>query len=205
MKIIPVTADSFGSNSYIILSDREALVVDPSASVDRILKTVDNAEARLSGILLTHGHFDHIISLDTLRERTHVPAFIHKNDAIMLTDGKKNAFYDFFGKERRYAQAERLLSDKDTITLGKESITVLHTPGHTMGSVCYMCGDSLITGDTLFAETFGRCDLWGGDITAMGRSLSSLRQLPSNTRIYPGHGQSARLGDALDNVAYLMS
>ena len=204
MKIIPICPNAFASNCYLLVSDGEALVVDPSVSVDAILRAAKEEGATLVGILLTHGHFDHILSLDSLRASEKIPAAIHEHDAVMLTDGKKNAFYDFFGQERTYKAAEKTLSDGDLLPLGTELITVLHTPGHTGGSVCYLCDGALITGDTLFSGTFGRCDLWSGDAEKMRSSLSRLRSLDSSLVIYPGHGESARLGDALDEVAYLI-
>ena len=204
MKIIPICPASFAANSYLIVSAGEALVVDPAVTADAILRAADQAEARLVGILLTHGHFDHTLSLDTLRESAKIPAAIHKHDAIMLTDGRKNAFYDFFGQERTYGAAETLLNDGDKLRLGDEILTVLHTPGHTGGSVCYLADEFLVTGDTLFSNTYGRCDLWSGSEDEMRRSLTKLRNLDQNLVIYPGHGESARLGDALDEIATLL-
>ncbi len=204
MKICTVCAESFGANTYLLISDSHALVIDPTVSVSAILNAVREEDAFLEGILLTHGHFDHVISLDHLRAASGVEAYIHEEDAIMLTDGKKNAFYEFFHQERTYRPAEQLLTHGQTITLGEETITVLHTPGHTQGSVCYLCEDFLVTGDTLFAESFGRCDLWGGNIEQMRASLSQLRDLDGTLTIYPGHGGPSRLRDALDNVAYLI-
>lgn len=204
MKIIPICPASFSSNTYLLVSNGSALVVDPSVSAESILRTVKEQNAELQGILLTHGHFDHILSLDLLRQSLSIPAAIHEHDAVMLTDGRKNAFYDFFGKERIFGAAERRISDGETISLGDETITVLHTPGHTGGSVCYLIDDSLITGDTLFSNTYGRCDLWSGDEAEMQKSLARLRSLPPTLTIYPGHGATARLCDALDEVAYLL-
>ena len=120
----------------------------------------------------------------------------------MLTDGKKNAFYELFNRERSYRAAEKLLSHGDTVTLGNEKLTVFHTPGHTHGSVCFLGEGMIFSGDTLFLETYGRCDLWNGDITKMHDSLRSLRNLDPSLTIYPGHSASGRLGDALDNVFY---
>jgi len=99
----------------------------------------------------------------------------------------------------------RLLRDGERIDLGGRSIEIIHTPGHSQGSVCYLCNDEfLITGDTLFSNNYGRCDLWSGNDEEMRQSLLRLRTLPSSLTIYPGHGDTARLGDALDEVAYLL-
>ncbi|MBO5939050.1 MAG: MBL fold metallo-hydrolase [Clostridia bacterium] len=204
MKIIPICPNAFASNCYLLVSQNEAIVVDPSVSVDAILRAAQEEGVTLVGILLTHGHFDHVLSLDVLRESAKIPAAIHGHDAVMLTDGKKNAFYDFFGKERTYGAAEKLLSDGDRIPLGEESITVIHTPGHTGGSVCYLGDDFLVTGDTLFSNTFGRYDLWSGNAKELKNSLAHLRTIDPSLVIYPGHGESARLGDALDEVAYFI-
>ncbi len=204
MTVLNICGASFGSNCYCLISDTHALVIDPSASSEKIIETVSAHGAVIDGILLTHGHFDHIISLDKLRQMTGAPAIIHKDDAIMLTDGSKNAFYDFFGKERTYLPAEKTLEDGDTLRVGAETLHVLHTPGHTQGSICILVGEIIFTGDTLFAESFGRCDLWGGDISKMRASLRRLRELDGSLTIYAGHGESCRLSDALDNVAYLI-
>ncbi len=202
MKIKAVCPYSFGANTYLIVSGSHAFVVDPAASVEAIMSAVADEGAVLDGILLTHGHFDHTVSVDTLRRATAAKAYIHEDDAVMLTDGKKNAFYTFYGKECVHAPAEHLLTDGEIIRLGDQEIRVIHTPGHSGGSVCFDCGDFLVTGDTLFAESIGRCDLWSGSEALIQSSLELLRTLSPSLTIYPGHGAPARLGDALDNAAY---
>ena len=203
MKILNLCEGSWPSNCYALVSDGHALIIDPSASAKVMLEAIAAEGAVLEGILLTHGHFDHILSLDTLREKTGVPAYIHREDAIMLTDGKKNAFYEFFGKEKAYRAAEIMLSDGDKIPLGNETLTVFHTPGHTHGSVCYITEGNIFTGDTIFADTYGRCDLWNGDIEKMKASLKKLSTLDRSLVLHSGHGVSVTLGNALDNILYL--
>ena len=202
MEITTVCPYSFGANTYLIVSGGQALVVDPAVSVEKITNAAAERGAVLKGILLTHGHFDHTIALDTLRQALHIQAYIHEDDAEMLTDGRKNAYYDFYGKESRYAPAENLLREGSIIPLGDEKLSVIHTPGHTKGSVCFLGNSFLVTGDTLFADSIGRTDLWSGNITAMSQSLDKLRALPQSLKIYPGHGAPAILGGALDNSAY---
>lgn len=204
MEIRPICPFSFGANTYLLTSGTHALVVDPSTSVDSILSAARESGAEIEGILLTHGHFDHVISLDTLRAAVHIPAYIHENDAEMLTDGEKNASAFFFGSQRAWKSADVKLTDGSTISLGDEQIRVIHTPGHTPGSVCYDCGDFLLTGDTLFSNSIGRCDLWGGDEDLIRKSLSKLRELPMDITIYSGHGAPEKLSNALDNAAYYL-
>ena len=204
MEIRNLYPGSWGSNCYLLTSRGHAAVVDPSADAHTILNAVKLAGATLDFILLTHGHFDHIVSVDTLRDATGAPLYIHKFDAEMLTDAHKNAFYTFFRMDRRYRPADKLLEDGDELTLGDETIRVIHTPGHSQGSVSYLCNDELLlTGDTLFSDTYGRYDLWGGDAETLLASLSDMRRLPQHLPIYPGHGESVKLQTALDRLRHL--
>ena len=204
MKILNICEGSWAANCYLLVSNGHALVIDPTASAKAICEALEKENATLECIILTHGHFDHVVSLDTLRDKLGIPAYIHKEDDIMLTDGKKNGFYELFGKVRAYCKADKLLEDGDVIMLGDERLTVFHTPGHTHGSVCYLAEGTAFTGDTLFADTYGRCDLWNGDESKMRSSLKKLGMLDRAITIYPGHGKSQKLGMALDNTAYLL-
>ncbi len=201
MKIHSIRPDSFASNCYLVIEGERALVVDPGVSVRAIQAALDAEGARCVGILLTHGHFDHILSLDELRDAyPDTTVYLHAADAELLSDGDKNAFALFMGQDRAWRPADHLLTDGEIILLGDARIRVRHTPGHTRGSVCYLCGDDLLTGDTLFADGYGRYDLYGGDYAALCRSLRQLTELSPTLRIHPGHGMSATLGDALANI-----
>ena len=202
MRVIPIGVQSFGANTYAIIANGHAFAVDPTVSVGSILSAVSSEGAVLDGILLTHGHYDHLISLDTLRDAAQVPAYIHASDAELLTNGKLNAFYAFFGKERTWRAPDGLLSDGDELKLGGEIIKVIHTPGHTQGSVCYLCGDTLISGDTLFADNVGRCDLYGGCEEQLIESLDKLRGLDGKLKLYAGHGPDSTLGEALSHTFF---
>ncbi len=201
MRIRSICPDSFASNCYLVIEGERALIVDPSVSVDAVQSALVSEGARCVGILLTHGHFDHLLSLDELRDAyPDAPVYLHAADAELLSDGDKNAFALFFGQDRVWRPADHLLTDGEIILLGDARLRVLHTPGHTRGSVCYLCGDDLITGDTIFAGGYGRYDLYGGDYGALCRSLRSLTELSPTLHIHPGHGPSARLGDALGAI-----
>ena len=203
MEIQNLYPGSWGSNCYLLTAGGHAALVDPSADAETLINAIREHNAVLDLILLTHGHFDHIISIDTLRKFTDAPVMSHADDAEMLLDARKNAFYTFFRMERTYRAADRLLQNGETLLLGDQTIEVMHTPGHSKGSVCYLCnGEFFLTGDTLFDEGYGRCDLWGGNAQQLAASLASLRQYPQQLPIYPGHGAPARLGIALDLAAY---
>lgn len=203
MKRLTITPKTFGSNCYLLISGKDALIVDPSVSADTISDALAKEGVAPVGILLTHGHFDHITSIDKLRTKFSIPVYIHENDAPMLTDGHKNAFFVFFRRDCIYAPADRLLTEGSVIPLGEEKITVIHTPGHSEGSVCYHCKDFLLTGDTLFSDNIGRSDLWGGDDDKLRASLDKLENtVDLNITICPGHGPENLLALALDNVAF---
>ncbi|MBQ8311512.1 MAG: MBL fold metallo-hydrolase [Clostridia bacterium] len=197
MEIINLFPGSFASNCYVLISQKHAAIVDPSANADKILSVIEQKGAIPDMILLTHGHFDHIMSLDDLRDKSGVPAYIHRDDAELPEDAQKNAFHYFFHTERTYRRPERELQDGDTIPLGEEIIRVIHTPGHTRGSVCYQCGNLLLTGDTLFDGGYGRYDLYGGNGEVLFQTLHGMKRLGQTLTIYPGHGASANLSDAL--------
>ena len=204
MKIQNLYPGSWGSNCYLLTNGSHAALVDPSADATTLLQAVADQGATLDFILLTHGHFDHITSIDTLRQHTNAPVMIHRDDAEMLVDSKKNAFFTFFHLDRTYRDADRLLQDQETLTLGDGIIQVIHTPGHSRGSVCYLCNSEfMLTGDTLFAEGYGRYDLHGGSAAQLSESLAKLRSYPQALPIYPGHGAPSNLGMALDLAAYI--
>ncbi len=207
MKIFTVCPDSFGANTYLIISDGSAFAIDPAVSVSALDRVLEANNARLCGVLLTHGHFDHTISVDTLRDKHNAPLMMSGDDAEMLSDGKLNGFFDFYGKTSTHRNAEKLVCDGDVLHLGNEQIKVIATPGHSKGSLCFECPDEngkafLITGDTLFASSVGRTDLHGGDEKTLALSLAKLSALPCDTVIYPGHGASSSLGYALNVAKY---
>ena len=204
MEIISLPTVGFTSNCYIVHNGNEAFVVDPSISEKKIIAALNEHNLKLKGILLTHGHFDHIWRAQELRELTGAPLYVHELDAEMLVDSSKNAFKTFTGREFTIGEADILLQDGDKIALGEEKITVLHTPGHTKGSVCYDTGDALITGDTIFSEGFGRYDLYGGNMSALKLSIQKLTEMSKTESrwIYPGHGNTSTLRQATENLKY---
>ena len=206
MNIINLFPGSYGSNCYLLEEGGEALIVDPSAAASAILRKLREDGCTPVGILLTHGHFDHIMSIDTLREaEPNLKVYVHEEDAPMLADGQKNGFSFFFRQDRTWKDADVLLTDGQEITVGSATLRVVHTPGHSPGSVCYLCESEgiMLTGDTLFSDNIGRCDLWGGSYATIRQSLKRLRDYDGGLTILPGHGGSNTLSKALDNTMYI--
>ncbi len=197
MKVTVLQEGLIASNCYLV-TDNEgdgALLIDPSVSPRQAELQCGTLPA-VRRILLTHGHFDHMLTLEAWRELTGAPVAILCEDAPALTDPALNAHRLFFGEDAVYSPADRILCEGERIAVGRESLTVLSTPGHTPGSLCLDSGELLFTGDTLFADGgVGRCDLPGGEEAALRRSLLRLFSLPGERRIYPGHGRSCLLSE----------
>ena len=203
MKIIPFYARGWESNSYLVISGGQAALIDAGVSARLVLEALEKENAVLKYILLTHGHFDHTITADALREATKAKLIVHELDAEMLTDAEKSALAFFTGRKDTVKLCEQTVANGDVITLGDTRIKVIHTPGHSKGSVCYLAGNTLFTGDTLFDGGYGRFDLHGGPVETLCLSLKSLKTLDRDLDILAGHGSGAKLGEALDLLNFI--
>ena len=176
------------NNNYLLIDEesKEAALIDCSAVDDNVAKTLESYGAVLKYILLTHGHFDHIAGI----KPTKAKIVMHRNDLNILSQA--NIFLPAFNVPSIVIpQIDIFINDGDIIKLGNTEIKVIHTPGHTQGGVCYLVGNNLFSGDTIFRESVGRCDLEGGDFTQIVESIKSkIFILPDDTNIYPGHGSS---------------
>lgn len=196
MHIQDLCPGGYASACYLVTEGDAAVLIDCSAPADTVLAALHRQKARLSAILLTHGHFDHLLTLSEVISATGAPVYIHEADAEMPGDGEKNAFATFFGFDRAYPTADHTFRAGDELIFGALKLQVMHTPGHTRGSSVFLAEGKAFTGDTLFAAGYGRCDLYGGDFLTLRRSLDKLFRLPADTVIYPGHGAPATIGDA---------
>jgi hydroxyacylglutathione hydrolase len=182
------------TNAYLVWdgTSPEALILDPgmNATASLVERAAAN-ELRVHLIANSHGHIDHIFDDAPLKRATGAPLAIHPDDAYRL-DGRNN-----YGLEIEQTTAERELTEGETVPIGRLSFEVLHTPGHTEGSVCLYerTHRLLLAGDVLFAGSYGRTDLPGGDEAAMVESLARLaRGLPDEVRVLPGHGAETTIG-----------
>ncbi len=173
---------------------REALVVDPGDEIDRILGVLEYHNLRVTGILQTHAHFDHVGATKPLKEATGAPVYLHKEDLFLYQHLAEQVA--MFGlKAPDPVTIEHWFKEGDVVKAGTLSTQVLHTPGHSPGSVCFSLPGKLLSGDTLFAGSIGRTDLWGGSYEQIIQSIrTKLMTFPDETEVYPGHGPSSTIG-----------
>ena len=177
---------SFASNTYIISCNGECAVIDPSTPYDKELY-----EGKLKYILLTHGHFDHMLDIDSWVNSTDAEVIISVDEQSMLTDSTLNCYMLFDGSDKGYFGKFVTVENSGTLPLGDKEIKVISTPGHTKGSVIYLVDDSCFVGDTVFAGGgYGRFDLPTGNAIELRESIKLVTDLPKNTVLYPGHGES---------------
>ncbi len=198
MKItqIPMGHEIF-ANCYLLIDEKtgEAAVVDPAWYSEDLKKAVKANGVKLKYILLTHGHFDHIFGVHPLKEETGAEVVIHAKDADHLIDSEKSLAKGNFPETQKPVMADMLIKEGDVLTLGEEKIKVMSTPGHTMGSVCYIIESErvILSGDTLFCMTAGRTDFFDGSDELMIRSLKRLISLEGDYKVLPGHNRETTL------------
>ena len=180
------------TNCYLISTEMAAVVIDPGFDRPETLEFLKDNSDKERLILLTHAHFDHIGGAETLREKTGVKIGIGELDADGLAYTDIN-LSDMFHVNIMPFKPDLVFKNGDIIKVGDIEFKVIGTPGHTEGGICYLTGDCLFSGDTLFENSVGRTDFPGGDIKALKRSVKRLMTLPADTKVYPGHGYSTTI------------
>ena len=186
LKVYAMALGAYQTNCYIIHDEsaKTCCVIDPGYDADLVLSKLDSLGLTLEAILLTHGHFDHVGAVKELAAETGCAVYLHPEDLTMPPMMTAGPLY----YTNTYAEGTRL-------TLAGLDIAVLHTPGHTPGSVCLLVENTIFSGDTLFQGSCGRTDLPGGDWATITKSLRRLAALEGNFWVYSGHGGSTTLRD----------
>lgn len=201
MNVQCLVLGQLGVNCYLLTEDNKAVVIDPGDETEKILSALEEKGCTLEKILLTHGHFDHTGAVSDLAEKTGAKVFIHSGDEIMLRDNTKNLSFLTGAEVKTYNKAISLETAGEIILRNTE-IKYLHTPGHSRGSVTYVCGDNLFCGDLIFRGSIGRYDF--GDLNTELQSIKSLLDnFDDSTKLFPGHGMSTNIGFERKNNPYI--
>ena len=197
LKVTTLTFPCFSANCYLVTDEStdESLLIDPGSYGDRQRDFIKSQGVEsLKYILLTHGHFDHMIGVERFRNALGGEVVIHQADADKISSAV-GSLYSRFEREIPFATANADITVKDgeKLPFGEYEIEVIHTPGHTKGGVCYKIGDCLFTGDTLFRGSIGRVDFPDSDETEMLWSLKKLNAIDDDYKVYPGHEGTSTL------------
>lgn len=184
-------------NSYLLIKQKKAIVVDPGFNGEKILSLMKEKSLSLDAILLTHGHYDHIRDIEIINEDYLAKVYIHESDKSFLYNSKQN--YALAFGQKFILNSHHLIKSFENealLDILGEKIEIIHTPGHTLGSVMYKYKNHIFSGDTIFYDGIGRTDLFSGQFNALRRSLNMIKEKLSNKdMIYPGHGRQGLYKD----------
>jgi len=195
-KIHTLVVGRLQTNCYILESDSTALVIDPGDEPERILRFLNDIKVKPSRIVATHTHFDHVLGVDEIRATLSIPFLIHRDDLPML-ESMQSRVHQFMGLNvPPPPKVDQFLKDLESLTVGRDTVKILHTPGHSPGSISLAGRGYVLTGDALFNQSIGRTDLPGGDLDTLIHSINDrLFSLDDDTIVYPGHGPETSIGD----------
>jgi hydroxyacylglutathione hydrolase len=207
-----LTLGALGTNCFVVWCEetKEAVVIDPGFSTENegkktVLHTIDANGLKVKYIINTHGHADHTSGNGVIKKATGAPILIHELDAPLLGVSGQD-WASMFGYQVVSPPADKTLNEGDTIHFGKQTLNVLHTPGHTEGGISLVGNDCVFVGDTLFQGSIGRTDFPGGNYKALIRSIKEkLARLPDNFTVYPGHGPTTTIAEEKKNNTFLLS
>ena len=193
IKVSNALGEGEETNCYIITDDisKETIVIDPASDVPKIVEMLNVLEAKVKYIILTHCHGDHIGGVEELKRIVGGKTMLHIFDAANINDESINLNY-YIGLSQTIINVDSRLNDEDIIHIGNVELKIIHTPGHTKGSICIYCKEYgfIFTGDTIFKGTWGRTDLPTGSFEDIIKSIQNkIMILPEETFVYPGHGK----------------
>ena len=191
MRIETLVLGEIETNCYLVFDEASGagFVIDPAADAARIVAAIQKYAVKPEAVLLTHGHFDHMMAAGELRERYGIPVYAGEKETGLLADARANL--SGLWAEPYTLKADILIRNRQVLTIAGKEILALHTPGHTQGGMSYYLEDEhvLFSGDTLFRESYGRTDFPGGSFAQIKESVQTLLKLPDDTVVYPGHGE----------------
>jgi len=205
LEIRALTVGAFAANCYIVSCPEtgEAIVIDPGGNGPAILDVIAREGLQVKYVVNTHAHVDHIGANAEVKRATGAELLIHEDDARLLSSPAMSLAL-LSPVSVRKCPPDRKLSDGDEVAAGSVTLRVLHTPGHTPGSICLVADDAAFTGDTVFAEGIGRTDLPGGSQEALFRSIRErVLALPDDMKLYPGHGPATTVERLKAQNAYV--
>ena len=204
MPYLKLEVGELQTNTYLYFSaiSRQCFIIDPGAEAAKIIGLIQREKLVPLAVILTHGHADHVGAAAELLTLFHIPLWIHEADERLIRSQANRTIAAMFAISLP-PPAQRLLMDGETIEVDDLALTVIHSPGHTPGSILLRSGDLLFTGDTLFQGDVGRTDLPGGNADQLQCSLTKIRKFPVTTIILPGHGETSILERELETNPYL--
>jgi hydroxyacylglutathione hydrolase len=184
------------TNCYVLQSDEDAIIIDPGDEPERIVRFIRDIKVKPIQMIATHTHFDHVLAVDEVRACLKIPFLINREDLSML-ESMQSRVRQIMGFEvPPPPKVDSFLKDGDSLKVGNETVRILHTPGHSPGSISLSGDGYVVTGDALFNQSIGRTDLPGGDLKTLIHSIQDrLFKLDDDTTVYPGHGPETTIGD----------
>ncbi|TSC53302.1 MAG: beta-lactamase domain-containing protein [Microgenomates group bacterium LiPW_16] len=197
MRVEKVVVGQLGTNCYLVWDEktRKTIIIDPGDDGDYIIRKIQDFKLSPVLIIATHGHFDHVLAALELKLAFSIPFLIHKADSFLLNRASSTAKHFLGIKVDPQAMQNRFVKEGDIISFGQEKLKVLETPGHSPGGISLLGKGVVFSGDTIFADGFGRTDFSYGSKEDLEKSVKKLFKLPEDTIVYPGHGEETTIGE----------